>query len=77
MGLPDRAKGVNVGSRPHRSGAPQSWPFKAPELEDLPRLVLFVFHKERFLPHHVPSPQTGLFNNNICYEGYWVIIAIL
>lgn len=26
---------------------------------------------------YIPSPKKCLFNNNICYEGYWVIIAIL
>lgn len=40
-------------------------------------LVLFgVYHKEN-CPSPTRFPPTNLFNNNICYEGYWVIIAIL
>lgn len=49
-----------------------------PRSEDMPRSVLFgVFSQRKLSFHQVPSPQTSLFNNNICYEGYWVIIAIL
>lgn len=63
MGLPDGAKGVNLGSCPYRSGEPQSSPSQTPGLEDLPRFVLFgVFHKESCPSPTRPPPHKLVFS---------------